>query len=275
MFLRSIRDGQRHAIITHMVSEALPETCWDEPTVWLWSGHAAYVGPSVQLDTHSGSVDCFALGLDEPYTLRSGDADERRTRSALIPARTPHQVVAGDGRMMFFYVDPSAAGSGKLLGQMTDRTTTIAIEHRDETALIAACRGPALLDPELLRQSLLGRVEADPIDERIREAMRILQSRPGDRLSATEIAAAVKLSPSRFLHLFSAHAGTSFRRYRLWARMCHAAGALSEGADLTTASSEAGFASPSHFSDTFRTMFGLSATALLSRQTRVIVEPGD
>lgn len=259
-----------------MVGEALPETCWDErPTVWLWSGHAAYVGPSLQLDTHSGSVDCFALGLDEPYTLRSGDAVERRTRSALIPARTPHQVVAGDGRMMFFYVDPSAAGSGKLLGQMMDRTTTIAIDHRDEAALIAACRGPALLDPEVLRQSLLGRVEADPIDERIREAMSILRSRPGGRLSAAEIATAVGLSPSRFLHLFSAHAGTSFRRYRLWARMCHAAGPLSEGADLTTASSEAGFASPSHFSDTFRTMFGLSATALLSRQTRVVVQPGD
>ncbi len=57
--------------------------------------------------------------------------------------------------------------------------------------------------------------------------------------------------------------------------MCHAAGALSDGADLTTAASEAGFASPSHFSDTFRTMFGLSATALLSRQTRIVVRAND
>jgi len=30
-------------------------------------------------------------------------------------------------------------------------------------------------------------------------------------------AAEVNLSTSRFLHLFSATAGTSFRRYRLWA----------------------------------------------------------
>ena len=259
-----------------MVSEALPETCCDErPTVWLWSGHAAYVGPSLRLDTHSGSVDCFALGLDAPFTLRSGGAVERRARSALIPARTSHQVLAGDGRMMFFYVDPSAAGSGNLLGQMMDRTTTVAFDHRNEPALIAACQDTALLEPEILRRSLLGSVEAEPIDERIREAMRILWSRPGDQLRAAEIAAAVNLSPSRFLHLFSAHAGTSFRRYRLWARMCHAAGALSDGADLTTASAEAGFASPSHFSDTFRTMFGLSATALLSSQARIVVQAGD
>lgn len=259
-----------------MVSEALPETCCDElPTVWLWSGHAVYVGPSLRLDAHSGSVDCFALGLDAPFALRSGDAVERRARSALIPARTSHQVIAGDGRMMFFYVDPSAAGSRNLLDQMMDRTTTIAFDHRDESALIAACQDAAMVDPEILRRSLLGSAEAGPIDERIRAAMRILRSRPGDQLSATEIAAAVKLSPSRFLHLFSVHAGTSFRRYRLWAKMCHAAGALSDGADLTTASSGAGFASPSHFSDAFRTMFGLSATALLSGQTRIVVQAGD
>jgi AraC-like DNA-binding protein len=259
-----------------MVSLPLPETCCDEvPTVWLWSGHAAYVGPSLQLDMHSGSVDCFALGLDAPFTVRSGDAVERRARSALIPARTSHQVLAGDGRMMFFYVDPGSAGSGNLVGQMTDRTTTIAFDHRDEPALITACRDAALLDPEILRRSLLGNAEADPIDERIRAAMRILWSRPGDQLSATEIAAAVRLSPSRFLHLFSAHAGTSFRRYRLWARMCHAASALSDGADLTTAAGEAGFASPSHFSDAFRAMFGLSATALLAGQTRIVVQAGD
>lgn len=252
-----------------MVSEPLPQTCCDErPTVWLWSGHAAYRGPSLQLDTHSGSVDCFALGLDAPFTLRAGGA-ERRSSSAVIPARTSHQVVAGDGRMMFFYVDPSAGGSANLLGRMTDRTTSIAYDHRDERALIVACQDAAL-DPEGLRRSLLGVVD-DAIDERIRVAMRILRSRPGDQLSATELAAAVDLSPSRFLHLFSEHAGTSFRRYRLWARMCHAAGALTEGADLTTAASDAGFASPSHFSDTFRTMFGLTASALLSSQVRIVV----
>lgn len=257
-----------------MVSEPLPETCCDDdrPTVWLWSGHAAYRGPSLQLGTHSGSVDCFALGLDEPFAVRSEGTAERRASSALIPARTSHQVVAGDGRMMFFYVDPSAAGSRNLVDQMLDRTSTIAYDHRDESALIATWRDAPLPDPEILRKSVLGVVDAEPIDERIRAAMRILRSRPGDQVSAAEIAAAVDLSPSRFLHLFSAHAGTSFRRYRLWARMSHAAGALSDGADLTTASSEAGFASPSHFSDTFRTMFGLSATALLARETRIVIQ---
>ncbi len=172
---------------------------------------------------------------------------------------------------MFFYVDPSATASESLFGQMIDRGTPIAFQHRDETALISAWNAAPSPDPEIVRLRLLGAVEVDSIDDRIRAAMRMLRSRPGDQLSAVEIAAAVNLSPSRFLHLFSVHAGTSFRRYRLWVRMCHAAGAFSNGADLTSAASEAGFASPSHFSDAFRTMFGLTATALLAGQARIVV----
>jgi AraC-like DNA-binding protein len=271
VLLWSIRAARRHAIITHMGTPPLPETCCDEPpTVWLWSGHAAYRGPSLQLDRHSGSVDCFALGLDASFTVHVGAAD-RQARSALIPARTPHQVLAGDGRMMFFYVDPSAAGSRNVASQMTDRTATVSYDHRDEPALISAWRQAPLPDPEVLRKTVLGDGATAPIDARVRAAMDHLRSRPADPVSAADTAAAVGLSTSRFLHVFSAQAGTSFRRYRLWARMCQVAAALSAGADLTTASTEAGFASPSHFSDAFRAMFGLSASALLSGQTRIVV----
>lgn len=53
--------------------------------------------------------------------------------------------------------------------------------------------------------------------------------------------------------------------------MLRVAGALNRGADLTSASAEAGFASPSHFSDTFHDLFGLTASALLGRRARLVV----
>lgn len=247
----------------------LPESCCDDElaTVWLWSGHAAYCGPSLQLAAHSGSVHCFALGLDAAFLLRSEATGERRVRSALIPARMSHQIVA-DGRMLFFYIDPGES-LGNLADQMTDRSSAIACRHRDEAELISTWLADPEPDPETLWLRLRGPVMVGAMDERIRTAIRLLQSQPND--SAHKIAAAVNLSPSRFLHLFSEHAGTSFRRYRLWAKMRHAAQAISLGADLTEASAAAGFASPSHFSDTFRTMFGLSATDLFSRPTRLVV----
>jgi AraC-like DNA-binding protein len=106
-------------------------------------------------------------------------------------------------------------------------------------------------------------------DDRIRTALATLLADPA--LSAPQVAAEINLSTSRFLHLFSAESGTSFRRYRLWARMLRVAAALNRGADLTSASAEAGFASPSHFSDTFHDLFGLTVSALLGRRARLVV----
>ncbi|MDX8028575.1 AraC family transcriptional regulator [Lentzea sp. BCCO 10_0856] len=202
-----------------MTDAALPETCCprERATIWIWPGQAAYLGPSLDLDPHSGSVHCFALGVDAPFLLRCG-GDERKVRSALIPARTRHQVVSDGGRMLFLYLEP------------------------------------------------------DLSDDRIRTALGILLAHPC--LSAPQVAAELSLSTSRFLHLFSAQAGTSFRRYRLWARMLRVAAATAGGADLTRASVEAGFASPSHFSDSFHDMFGLTASTLLGKNARVVLDSG-
>jgi methylphosphotriester-DNA--protein-cysteine methyltransferase len=54
--------------------------------------------------------------------------------------------------------------------------------------------------------------------------------------------------------------------------MLHVATAVSKGADLTRAAVDAGFASPSHFSDAFRRMFGLTATTLLGGGVEIVVD---
>ena len=236
-----------------MDTAALPETCCP-PTLWLRPGRAAYLGPSFRLDTHSGSVHCFALGVDEPFVLRSAGTGERRVRSALITARTPHHLVAGDGRMLFCYLDRL----GELRSAMTERHASVDFGHRDEHRLVRA--------PHEAVKDFLGSTSGE-IDERVAKAFCLLRDRDA---SAAQVAAAVNLSTSRFLHLFSEHAATSFRRYRLWARMLRVAKAVSAGDNLTAAAVEAGFASPGHFSDAFRAMFGLTASAFLASGTRII-----
>lgn len=228
--------------------------------MWLWPGHAAYLGPSLRLDHHSGSVHCFVLGVDDSFTVHA-EGNVPRARSAFVPARTRHRIV-GDGRMLFFYLDPTSTSDG-LLAAMADRTQAIAYDHHDETTLRSR-------DPEQLRRTLLGDPKATmkAADQRIRRAMHSILVDAG---SAADHAAEVGLSTSRFLHLFSATAGTSFRRYRLWARMLRAAAAVEKGMDLTTAATEAGFSSSNHFSDAFHAMFGLTPSALLAGGVSLVV----
>ncbi|MFE1591259.1 helix-turn-helix domain-containing protein [Nocardia sp. NPDC058705] len=240
-----------------------------ERILWLWQGQAAYLGTSFDLDTHSTPVQCFVLGVDEPVTVRTSNGD-RRGRSVLIPARTTHKLEA-DGRVLFYYLDPRSSAAARVRARMSEPPAPVAARHRDEAALIAHLNRSGPPDPLVLRRIIVGCEAPATIDERIRAVMDAIVDDPAGRAGAVELAAGLGISTSRFLHLFSADAGTSFRRFRLWARLLVVAGAVAEGVDLTRAAADAGFASPSHFSDTFRTLFGLTATEVLARDMEIVV----
>lgn len=236
-------------------------------TVWLWPGRATFLGPQLRWDRHATPVDCLAIGADEAFTVHSAEGSWRR-RSALVPARVPHRIEAGAGRMLFHYLDPGSARAAGVRGRMTETLGTIAATHLAEQAMLAQVH-----DPSELSRLALGDTSNCAVDPRIRTAMDAVLAAPEREHDAASCAAAAGLSRSRFLHLFSENAGTSFRRFRVWARLLRAGSAIESGASLTTAATEAGFASASHFSDTFRRMFGLSASALLTSNTQLITMP--
>ncbi|MFF3224582.1 helix-turn-helix domain-containing protein [Nocardia suismassiliense] len=248
---------------------ALPETrCTAPATLWLWPGHAVYRGPSLRLDAHSGSVHCLAVGLDAPFIVH-GEGLRISTRSALIPPRMTHRLVAEGELMLFCYLDPSSARARTCGDRMTTHTGGIGITHRDEHNLMALAAHPAF-DPVAAVGIACG-IRELPIDPRIAAATATIRAHPAHSNSADELAAQAHLSTSRFLHLFAVHAGTSFRRYRIWARMLSVGSAIAKGMDFTRASSDAGFSSPSHFSDTFHAMCGLAPSTLLGSGTRVVI----
>ncbi|MFE6857343.1 helix-turn-helix domain-containing protein [Nocardia sp. NPDC057668] len=252
--------------------DVLPDSCCPAAgsTLWLGTGYAAYLGASLRLDAHFGSVQCLAIGVDAPFTLRVPEFGERTVRSALIPPRRTHQVVARGERMLFCYFDPGSPRAKGCAARMTAQDTEIGLDHEAEAAMIALVSGAGEVDP-LRVLDAAGGTSNRPIDDRIADAIAALHANPAAEITAAELAANAHLSTSRFLHLFSAQAGTSFRRYRLWARMLHVGRAVSKASDFTTAAMDAGFASPSHFSDAFHTMCGLTPSALFASGTRLVI----
>jgi AraC-like DNA-binding protein len=239
--------------------------------LWLWAGRAIYRGPSLRLDAHATAVDCLAVGIDAPFTL-AADGIARSARSALVPPRRVHRVVTDGEYMMFCYSDPGSPAARACRDRMTRWDNEFGLRHAAEDALVTAS-GSAHPDPGSLAD-LAGTAPMPPLDDRIAAALADLDAHPAATFPAARFAATAHLSESRFLHLFAAQTGTSFRRYRLWARMLAVGRAIAGGANLTTASAEAGFASPSHFSDAFRTLFGLSASDLLATGVQIVVLDG-
>ena len=103
---------------------------------------------------------------------------------------------------------------------------------------------------------------AIPTDERIARALQLVRDWLGDAIPLSKIAAAVRLSPDRFRHLFVQETGVSFRAYLLWQRLERSLIAYVGGETLTNAAHTGGFADSAHFSRTFRRMFGIAPASV-------------
>ncbi|KHO27326.1 transcriptional regulator [Mycolicibacterium setense] len=242
--------------------EPLPQTCC--PTVWLWPGQALYAGPGLGLEPHSGSVWCSVVGVDGPLSV-TVEGHTVVARSVLVPPRLTHHL-SMQGAMVSCYLDPSSQRSASCRQQFTEFRHGIGVGHAAEAELTVTPRDDAAARRWL---DLSAPDTVHRIDPRIELVAKQIRQDPAAAVSARELAAAAGLSESRFLHLFRREAGTSLRRYRMWSRLVAAGTAVAAGENLTTAAADAGFASPSHLADRFKTTFGLSATQLLSTGLRI------
>ena len=103
-------------------------------------------------------------------------------------------------------------------------------------------------------------------DERILRAMTYINLNLSGQVSLQAVAKEAFLSPTRFRHLFVEQTGTALRSYVLWRRFLRAWSLVREGASLSEAAHEAGFADAAHLTRTSQKMFGFAPSALLVNQ---------
>jgi AraC-like DNA-binding protein len=112
------------------------------------------------------------------------------------------------------------------------------------------------------RDSLMRRAT---IDERITEALNEIDSFKCLGVKVPELANRYSYSESFFTHLFKKETGISLKSYLLMKQFEFAWKEISKGKKITDAVMDAGFASPSHFSDVCRRMTGISAVNVLKK----------
>jgi len=244
--------------MTANVPPALPQTCC--PSVWLWPGQALYAGPSLNLAPHSGSVWCLAVGIDGPLTVSTKHGATRAAHSVLIPPRLSHQLACHGAGLVSCYLEPTSDRADASRHKFGEWHGEVGVGHVDEERLQFT---PADDESASHWLDLAAPAAHRRIDPRVAAAARRIREDPAATIPSRELAVEAGLSESRFLHLFRDELGTSLRRYRLWVRLTHAGTAIAAGDNLTTAAMKAGFASPSHLADRFKTTFGLSASQLL------------
>ncbi len=127
------------------------------------------------------------------------------------------------------------------------------------------------LTPEIIKKIIFdfaGEVQLSKLklDERILQLLKNIDDfkHLGSRVS--ELAEKYAYSESYLTHLFKKETGISLKSYLLMRQFEYVWRQVMKGHSLSEASMDAGFASPSHFSDVCRKLTGISVTKVLESQ---------
>jgi AraC family transcriptional regulator len=244
--------------------------------ILLWSGGSLWIGRTGEQPTevHSHHAVQISLALSgDGILLRGNEGAWNTYRAAIVAANAEHAFDGGGHFIANVFVEPESR-EGQLLQQRCIGAGIQAVPDgalaSEATALFTAYQSTAS-NPVLTAaaRAVIARLAATTdmpqttLDPRIKRALELIRARILDEsIPLADVADAAHLSPDRFRHLFLAETGIRFRPYVLWLRIEIALAAYAAHSNLTDAAQAGGFADSAHFSRSFKSMFGISPSAL-------------
>ena len=208
------------------------------------------------LASHCNPAPCVIAGRRGSLTVIS--AGEQVTGDVLfIRPGVEHKVICADGGFSVIYLDGlSRSGSFVCAQRLQGRLADIAID--------------ALLQEAGAQTELRDRLTSatTPIPEQLGVVIEIIIVEPMLRLSQLELARRLKVERTSALRMFKAATGLTFRRFKQWSALQHAAHQIAAGELVRTAAMDAGFADTAHLTRTFRASFGLTPSEAIAARTR-------
>ena len=204
-----------------------------------------------RLAPHCNPVPCVLRGLHGPVSVVQGS--ERISGDVLfIRPGVEHSVTCAQGLTAIYLDGLQCSNSGAFAYRLPPEQERVALE---------AMAGRRDAARELRFRLGAGR-NAPPHELAL--AVSDLIKEPMSRMTQIELAARLKMGRTSALRLFKAATGQTFRRFKQWSALQHAARQIAAGELVRTAAMDAGFADTAHLSRTFRTSFGLSPAAAIA-----------
>lgn len=238
---------------------------WQGASLWLLASER----DMSEVQPHAHHAIQITFGLRGDFELCADDACLSGPIVA-VDSDTRHSFRAS-GAAAFLFVAPESAAGIALAAALFRESPLARLSGNVAMQALAALRhcldeggtDEALRD--LGRRIIAGlacHAESDRADPRILGMIAYATDNLENRITLPLAAQRINLSPSRARHLFVARTGLPFKAYVLWLRLERAVALYADGASLTEAAHQAGFADSAHLSRTFRRTFGLPAAAL-------------
>ncbi len=200
------------------------------------------------------------------------------SRSLLIASNVDHAIHCASGqRMLVMNVNPLSPlglwSKQQLKGQaFIEQPNELLLDIWKSAKQLIGEEEAAYKFEQLVQQSLSNATKSEEpfgLDLRIQACLKLLYAAPNPP-SATEMAAKLFLSESRFLHLFKSETGLTYRRMILWFRLEKSLRCYQQFNSLTELAHHCGFADSAHYARTFKETFGVKPSALLQKNSRFI-----
>jgi len=177
----------------------------------------------------------------------------------ILEQNIEHCRPSGDIRF-FLFVDPTSMFAQKLREGYLNENGIYASDADLKDTGISAGDIRAFVSETFGEECFIRRRS---IDDRIKILLDRIDGFEYLEKKVPEIAMEMKYSESYLTHLFKKETGVSLKRYLLLRRVEYVWKKIANGEQITKVVMEAGFASPSHFSDTCRKLTGICAADVL------------
>ena len=200
---------------------------------------------------HRNPVPCVIMGRNKSLTV--ANREEVVTGDVLLIRPGIEHTVVCSGGLNVMYLDGLPWSAGICLAEsLQGRLADLAIDamFRGSDAQVA------------LRQRLVpGATQVPP---QLMAAIEDLIAEPMSRMTQRELADRLQVERTKALRLFKAATGQTFRRFKQWSGLQHAARKITSGELVRTAAMDAGFADTAHLTRTFRMSFGLTPSEAIA-----------
>jgi AraC-like DNA-binding protein len=239
-------------------------------SAFTWPAALFLWGPGSWSDLHRHHCVQLVMALDGTLGFRQGPRQHWTTCGAvLVKPDAWHEVNARGTTVLIAFVDAESELGAALAERTASDVAPIppatVAEWRTQLGQPASLTA-ARVEP-WVTQTLLRDRRPPSLDYRVKRVLRALPSRlaEAEAVSLNAVAASVRLSPSRFMHLFTTSVGVPLRPYVLWLRLQCGASELAHGKSVADAAHAAGFSDAAHFTRTFRRMIGATPRQVLQR----------
>lgn len=214
---------------------------------------------------HPNPVTCVVRGRRGPLTVVGQDQSVTGDIVIIRPG-VEHHIICGDGGLSAMYLDGARWAGRWPSGLRSPGPLAERLEGRLGDLVLAGMQ----LDPDAQRE-LRERLDhgRDRLPRKMSAVLANLAAEPMARMSQDELAHRLGLERTQALRLFKESTGTTFRQFKRWNGLQHAARLIVAGALVRTAAMDAGFADTAHLTRTFKQCFGLTPSQAIAGLPRI------